>query len=356
MNSLFIYALILSFAFGYMIRRKYHRDLPQTSALLSENDMPHMFIDDVYSQTASSIVDFSRLQNIGDTLTNASAAKASITKAMTDGLTFYTINIGLPALAFCSSLLIDTSVGIKIFEGAIVAWLSFFATVFLIAKIGQKMQMEKKTIACLMLTGGLASTAMLGYPMVSIVYGPEEMIRAVMLDQFGSFLILSTMGTLIVQWGSGLKLKTSEMVLGILKFPAFPALVVGLILNLTHVHIPFQLEELVDIAGKSIAVSSIMVLGLQTNFNNLSALKKEIALGLTVKLIILPLMAVIIMMLFGISNLTAIAQLALPTLLSASVIATKYDLNPPLAALMPTMGLILAVATLPIWITIAGLI
>lgn len=206
-----------------------------------------------------------------------------------------------------------------------------------------------------MLTGGLASTAMLGYPMVSIVYGTEEMIRAVMLDQFGSFLILSTMGMLIVQWGSGLKMKVSTMTFSILKFPAFVALIIGLALNLTHVHIPLQLVELVDIAGKSIAVTGIMILGLQTSFGNLSALKKEIALGLIVKLIVLPLTAAIIMLLFGVHNLTAVAQLALPTLLSASVIATRYNLNPPLAALMPTMGLIPAIITLPMWIAIASL-
>jgi predicted permease len=47
------------------------------------------------------------------------------------------------------------------------------------------------------LTAGLSNTSFLGYPIITAIYGAEGMKTAIMIDQPGSFVVLSTLGVIV---------------------------------------------------------------------------------------------------------------------------------------------------------------
>jgi predicted permease len=46
---------------------------------------------------------------------------------------------------------------------------------------------------CLILTAGLGNTSFLGFPIIEALYGQEGMKTAILVDQPGTFVVLSTL-------------------------------------------------------------------------------------------------------------------------------------------------------------------
>jgi predicted permease len=50
---------------------------------------------------------------------------------------------------------------------------------------------------CLILTAGLGNTSFLGFPIIEALYGQEGMKTAILVDQPGTFVVLSTLGIIV---------------------------------------------------------------------------------------------------------------------------------------------------------------
>src|SRR5258708_19689716 len=55
---------------------------------------------------------------------------------------------------------------------------------------------SRATTGGLMLTGGLANTSFIGLPMIETFYGPQFLGLGILIDQLGSYFVLSTLGIL----------------------------------------------------------------------------------------------------------------------------------------------------------------
>ncbi len=54
-----------------------------------------------------------------------------------------------------------------------------------------------------MLTGGLANTSFIGLPMIQTFYGEQYLGLGILIDQVGSYFVLSTLGILVASLYSG---------------------------------------------------------------------------------------------------------------------------------------------------------
>src|SRR5688572_30916300 len=112
-----------------------------------------------------------------------------------------------------------------------VPWLLLAATVVLVAGVARVLRLREEERAVLLLTVALGNTSFLGYPLTRALIGEHALPYAVIYDQFGAFLILSTFGLYVLARYGGDEKPTAAMIgRRILTFPPFLALVFGLTL------------------------------------------------------------------------------------------------------------------------------
>ena len=117
------------------------------------------------------------------------------------------------------------------------------------------------------------------------------------------------------------------------------ALVVALVL--APVAYPPIVSEILTRLGGTLAPLALVSVGLQLRLGVLRGRYTPVACGLSVKLLVAPLvLAVIYLRLLG---------AAMGPQIGGAIVATQYGLDPPLVTLMVGIGSIAAFLTLPIW-------
>ena len=106
------------------------------------------------------------------------------------------IYLPLPALILLN--IHDLKIDATLWPLIMAHWAIFLLGIFIIERIGKRYSWSSETIACLQLTCGLGNTSFLGFPVTMALYGPAAIQYAAVIDEFGSFLALATVGTLIV--------------------------------------------------------------------------------------------------------------------------------------------------------------
>jgi predicted permease len=77
----------------------------------------------------------------------------------------------------------------------LVAWIGFIVSYLFFSVLGKRLGWSKKLIGCLILTAGLGNTSF-GFQLLKL-YGEEGLKTAILVDQPGSFVVLSTLGILV---------------------------------------------------------------------------------------------------------------------------------------------------------------
>ncbi|HCJ51694.1 MAG TPA: transporter, partial [Gallionella sp.] len=105
--------------------------------------------------------------------------------------------------------------------------------------------------------------------------------------------------------------------------------------------------------GDTLAPLALLSVGLQLRLGHVAEHKRNLALGLGFKLILAPLAIFLLYVpLLGASGQAiqvTLFEAAMPPMITAAIVATEHDLDPPLANLMVAVGLILSFFTLTAW-------
>jgi predicted permease len=264
-------------------------------------------------------------------------------------LNSFIIHVSLPALTLLSvhELKISGDVGLM----AAMAWIYFALSAGFFWLIGRWLSLPRATVGALILTGGLGNTAYVGLPMIETFYGHQGLASGIIADQLGSFLVLSTLGITIAGIYSTGRPTMGEMAKRVFLFPPFIALVLALVL------IPVEYPEWLTIVLKrmsdTMAPLALVAVGFQLRLGHLAGNGRNLAIGLAFKLVLAPLVLFLLYVpmlgAHGQPIQITLFQAAMPPMITSAILATEHDLDPPLATLMVTVGLVLSFATLTGW-------
>ncbi|TNJ33285.1 AEC family transporter [Arenimonas terrae] len=241
--------------------------------------------------------------------------------------------------------------GADVLAIAAVPWLLLAATVLLVGGVTRLLKLRPDEHAVLLLTVALGNTSFLGYPLVRALIGEQALPFAVIYDQFGAFLILSTFGLYVLaRYGGDQKPTAATIVRRVLTFPPFIALVVGLTVmpETPPAWIGGGLQRLAD----ALLPLVVLAIGLSMKLALPRDELKPLAAGLTLKLAVMPLIALAIAPLLGLDGAmhdTVVLESAMPPMITAAALAISHRLAPGLAAAMVGYGILLSLATLPAW-------
>jgi predicted permease len=264
-------------------------------------------------------------------------------------LNAFIINVSLPALTllYVHELPIDRSLAYP----AAMAWVLFgFGMVFFVT-LGRAAGWSRGRIGGLILVGSLANTSFLGLPMIETFYGEEHLGLGILIDQLGTYMVLSTLGILIAITYAAGAASPGEIARKILRFPPFQAVLLALALK--PLEYPAGLEVVLGKLGGTLAPLALVSVGYQLRLAELRGRFAALSAGLAFKLVMGP---ALIMALFtgalGASGQTievTIFEAAMAPQIGASIVALEHKLEPPLVTLMVGIGIPLSFLTLPLW-------
>ena len=241
--------------------------------------------------------------------------------------------------------------GPQVLAVAAVPWLLLVATVLLVTGVTRALKLRPDEHAVLLLCVALGNTSFLGYPLVRALLGEDALPYAVIYDQFGAFLILSTFGLYVLaRYGGDAKPTAAMIGRRIVTFPPFLALVVGLTVmpEAPPAWIAGGLQRLAD----ALLPLVVLAIGLSLKLALPRDELKPLAAGLVLKLMVMPLLALGIARAFGTTGVmhdAVVLESAMPPMITAAALAISHRLAPGLAAAMVGYGILLSLATLPAW-------
>ncbi len=264
-------------------------------------------------------------------------------------LNLFVIYVSLPALIFVNVPKITISK--DLFMPALMPWIMLLFSSMIIILLSKIMKWSREVTGALLLLVPLGNTSFLGIPMVKTFFGQDSVIYAILYDQLGSFLILGTYGTFIVAYFGG---DTSPSLKGIISriitFPPFVALCFAL-LFLRNFQYPNPINTLLSSLAATLVPIVMIAVGFQLNLKLDSKTLSPLCIGLFIKLIISPFLALILCTILGISTKAAkvsIFEAGMPPMISAGAVAIISNLSPKLVAALVGIGIILSFLTLPL--------
>jgi len=260
----------------------------------------------------------------------------------------FIIYISLPALTLL--YIHNLSLSWQIFIPVSMAWIIFVLAFHIFKRLGTKLNWKRETTACIILVCGLGNTSFVGLPMIEVFFGKEGIPIGLMIDQLGSFLVLSTFGIVIASFYSGKIANGKVVVKRILTFPPFIALIVALLL--LPVDYSPEVITVLERLGDILAPIALLSVGFQLHFTKFADHRLDIFVGLLFKLILAPLFLFLLYSLFVDKDLSfqvTIFEAAMPPMITASIVASEYNLNKELASMLVGIGIIVSFLTLTGW-------
>lgn len=234
---------------------------------------------------------------------------------------------------------------------AAVPWLLLIATVALVSLCARAFQFRDDERAVLLLTVALGNTSFLGYPLTRALIGEHALPYAVIYDQFGAFLIMSTFGLwVLARYGGDARPTARDMLLRMLKFPPLLALIVGF--TAMPEQPPRWIASALQQLSDALLPLAMLTIGLSVKLALPRDELKPLATGLALKLAVMPALALLLVPLIGLHGdmaRTTVLESAMPSMVTAGALAIAHNLAPRLAAAMVGYGLLLSLLTLPLW-------
>ncbi|MBC7429953.1 MAG: AEC family transporter [Bacteriovorax sp.] len=281
-------------------------------------------------------------------------------------LNAFIIYLSLPALVFTQlpKLLVTLDWNSNWWLPVSMAWICFIFSYIIISFIGKKLGWGNAKIGALILTAGLGNTSFVGFPLLEAIVGPQAIPIGILVDQPGSFLVLSTFGVIVAAMFSGAKITPKFVARRVFTFPPFLCLFATAVWYTGWGRInPHSLDIIMPAFEKvasTLVPLALFSVGFQLQFD-LAIFKKRwvgLTIGLALKLILFPaFFAFFYIKVLGGHDLVThviILESAMATMITAAVVAGEFHLDSEIANLMVGVGIPLSLITVPLWNYILG--
>ncbi|MCC5937249.1 MAG: AEC family transporter [Lunatimonas sp.] len=269
-------------------------------------------------------------------------------------LNAYLIYVVLPAISLLHISKVEISLAILL--PILVAWIIFPLTWVLFGTVGRKFNWKRNTIGCLIVCGGLSNTGFVGYPIIEAIYGAEGLKIAVLIDQPGSFIVVSSLAIIVASIYGSEKMRKRDISKKVLFFPPFLFFLVAVTLNIAQVEIRGSFETILESLASTLTPIALIAVGMQLQINLKDIKDHYLWYGLGYKLFLAPLVIFLLYGLLldktgdqGLIYKVSVLEAGMAPMITSSIIATTYDLRPKMASLLVGLGIPLSFFSLALW-------
>ena len=273
---------------------------------------------------------------------------AALPAGAAKSINWWVLRVALPALvlAVVPSVRFESTTWFLVATMALVflgAWALFLA-------LGRAFGWSRERVGALTLVAGLGNTSFMGYPMIEAMHGKAGLALAVVSDQLGCFPLLAAGGITVASLHVGRKPSAALVARRVFAFPAFIALVIGLVAHALG-GLPTFVGDVARPIGQTLTPLALFSVGLQLRLGLQRDQLGALAAGLGWKLLVAPLLCAALGFGFGVGGLTltvGVLQSAMAPMISAAILADEYGLEPSLANAVLGAGILVSLVTVPI--------
>lgn len=257
----------------------------------------------------------------------------------------WVLNVALPAAALHSLR------GVELKDdwwlAAATPWFGAVLAIAVMVPLCRMLGWSGKRAGALILVGGWGNTSFVGLPMIAAFAGSQWLGLGIVIDLFGSYLALSTLGLAVAAVAGAGHFDLRAVVRRVATFPPFLAILVAFATN--HLDRPDWLDELIAGLAGTLTPIALAAVGFALRLDGLAGRAGPLCVGLLFRLGIAPLAGVLLYLALGQAGdpvaKVAMLEMAMPPMLGASIIAMENDLEPDLVALLIGLGVPLSLLT-----------
>ena len=229
-------------------------------------------------------------------------------------------------------------------------WALFCVAVGFFFLLGRRLGWSKEIIGTLILVGGLGNTSIVGIPMLDALYGHHAIPIAMIVDQAGSYLVMSTLGLFVAAYCGVGHTSWRTVAYRVVTYPPFIGMAVAFLL------LPVDYPETVSVLFKRISdclvPMALLSVGMQMSIKGVGGLRTKLLAGLGFKLVLCPALVMLAYLVTGtkmnFSDHVILVEAAMGPSIGAGIIASQHELNPHLVTLMISVGIPLSVISAPL--------
>lgn len=277
----------------------------------------------------------------------------NIPDSMPAALNAFIIYVALPALVLLHVPILEWDPALT--GAVLMPWLLMALTLIAVTVVCRVMRWSKARWGALLLTAGLGNTSFVGLPMIEAFFGKEGLPLGLLIDQFGSFIMVSTIGLAAAAFAAGEDPSAKRIAYRIVSFPPFVALILAFAIRFIG-PLPEPILDVLQRLGDTLAPLALLSVGMQLRLDGLKANKLPLAFGLSWKLIVGPFLILLFYRdLLGYEGSVlgiTILEAGMASMITGSIIAAEYDLETELVSMMVGVGIPLSFITVAAWMWI----
>ena len=236
---------------------------------------------------------------------------------------------------------------------AAVPWLLMGVGLLLVLASCRQFGWSRSVCGAMLLCVAFGNTSFLGFPLIGALLGEPALRYAVLYDQLGSFLGVSTIGLMIAaRYGTGSVPSVGQTLLRIIRFP--PTIALALAFT-PFAQLPL-LQPLWARLSDALVPLAMFAVGLRLRFR-LPRPASALGLGLGLKLVALPALAWLLARSFhapAAITRVVVLEAGMPPMITAGAIAAVSGLAPELVGGLVGYGVLLGLVTVPAWAALLG--
>ena len=261
----------------------------------------------------------------------------------------FIIYFSLPAIVF--SKIYPLELDTKILWLILMFMAIIFFNLFLSYCVGKMMRLNRVTLATFMIMATFGNTSFIGFSYIDAFYGQDYIVYGVIYDIFGSFLLLVSVGMIIITWGSGRKNSILNISKSIFLFP--PMIMFIITIFAKNFEIPKFLIYTSTNLGATLVPIAMIAIGMKLELKHIFTKLHIVTVAVVLKMLIIPIIVLFVFKYFyGIDETwvkVTIIEVAMPPMTMAAVLAIKGGLDEKIAINSLVLGVIVSLFTITLF-------
>lgn len=261
----------------------------------------------------------------------------------------FIIYFSLPAIVFSKiyPLQLDT----KILWLILMFMAIIFFNLFLSYCVGKIMRLNRVTLATFMIMATFGNTSFIGFSYIDAFYGQDYIVYGVIYDIFGSFLLLVSIGMIIITWGSGRKNSILNISKSIFLFP--PMIIFFITIFAKNFEVPKFIIYTSQNLGSTLVPIAMIAIGMKLELKHIFSRLHIVTVAVVLKMLIVPIIILFTFKYFyGVDETwvkVTLIEVAMPPMTMAAVLAIKGGLDEKIAINSLVLGVIVSLFTITLF-------
>ena len=261
----------------------------------------------------------------------------------------FIIYFSLPAIVF--SKIYPLELDTKILWLILMFMAIIFFNLFLSYCVGKIMRLNRVTLATFMIMATFGNTSFIGFSYIDAFYGQDYIVYGVIYDIFGSFLLLVSVGMIIITWGSGRKNSILNISKSIFLFP--PMIIFFITIFAKNFEVPKFIIYTSQNLGSTLVPIAMIAIGMKLELKHIFSRLHIVTVAVVLKMLLVPIIILFTFKYFyGVDETwvkVTLIEVAMPPMTMAAVLAIKGGLDEKIAINSLVLGVIVSLFTITLF-------